>query len=77
MSKTQLFVANVNALIDAGDVSISEIARRAEINRVGLSRLLNGIQPGLTVDTAEKIAEAVGVSLDELLAGPIEVGAVA
>jgi len=76
MSKTQLFVANVNALIDAGDISISEIARRAEVSRPELSRVLNGLQ-GLTIERAEKIAAAVDMPLDVLLAGPVEAHAVA
>jgi len=71
MSKTQLFVANVNRIIDDGDLSVSEIARRADINRAELSRVLNGLQ-GVTIERAEKIADAVGVPLDVLIAGPIE-----
>jgi transcriptional regulator with XRE-family HTH domain len=76
MSKTQLFVANINSLIEAGDISISEVARRAGIARPDLSHVLNGSQ-GLTIDRAEKIAHAVNVPLDVLLAGPVEAHAVA
>lgn len=76
MSKTQLFVANINSLIEAGDVSISEVARRADVSRAELSRVLNGSQ-GLTIERAEKIAHAFDVPLDVLLAGPVEAHAVA
>ena len=72
MSKTELFIANVNAIIEAGDISVSEIARRADIQRPHLSRVLSG-QGGCRLEWAEKIANAVGVPLEELLAGPVAV----
>jgi len=70
MSKTELFVANVNALVTAGDLSVSEIARRAGVARPDLSRLLSG-QGGCTIERAEKIAAAVDLPLEELLGGPV------
>lgn len=71
MTKTQLFVANVNAVIEAEGLSVSEIARRADVARPELSKLLNGLG-GLTIERAEKIATAIGVPLDVLIASPIE-----
>lgn len=70
MSKTQLFVANLNAIVGTGDLSVSEIARRAGISRADLSRVLGGSQ-GCTIDRAEKIATAVELPLEDLLAGPL------
>ena len=71
MSKTQLFVANVNALVASGDLSVSEIARRAGIERSHLSRVLSG-NGGCTIEWAEKISKAVGLPLEDMLAGPVE-----
>lgn len=71
MSDLQIFVANVNAEIQAQGMSVSEVARRANIDRAELSRLLNG-QGDATITRAAKIAKAVGVQLDLLLAAPIE-----
>lgn len=72
MSKTALFVANVNAIIDDGDLSVSEVARRAGISRPNLSRVLSGLD-GCTIERAEKIASAVGVPLEDLLATQVAV----
>lgn len=71
MTKTQMFVANVNAVREAEGLSVSEIARRAGIARPELSKLLNGLG-GLTIERAEKISNAIGVPLDVLIAAPIE-----
>lgn len=70
MSKTELFVANVNAILEAENLSISEVARRAEVSRAELSRVLAGEQ-GCTIDRAEKIAVAVGLPLEDLLANQV------
>lgn len=71
MTNTQMFVANINALIETEHLTVSEIARKANIDRAGLSWLLNGRDHGITLDRAEKIASAVGRPLHELLAGPV------
>jgi transcriptional regulator with XRE-family HTH domain len=67
-SKTEIFVANVNALVDGGEISISEIARRAGVNRVNVSLLLSGKQ-GVTIERAEKIAKAIALPLEDLIGG--------
>ena len=72
MTETQLFVANVNAIIEAEGLSVSEIARRAGVQRAELSRFLNG-QTDATITRSAKIAKAVGVSLGVLLSRRIEV----
>ena len=72
MTETQLFVANVNAIIEAEGLSVSEIARRADIQRAELSRFLNG-KTDATITRSAKIAKAVGVSLGVLLSRRIEV----
>lgn len=74
MTKTQLFITNVNAFIEADRLSVSEIARRAGVNRSELSDLLGGKQ-GVTIDRADKIAGAIGMPLDMLIAGPLKLAA--
>jgi len=71
MNDLQMFVANVNAIIEAEGLSVSEVARRADVDRAELSRLLSG-KVDTTISRAGKIAKAIGVHLDQVLAGPIE-----
>jgi transcriptional regulator with XRE-family HTH domain len=50
--------------------SQNELAKRAGINRPIISELEAGRQQTTTVDTARKLAAALGVTLD-MLAGPV------
>ena len=47
----------------------SELARRSGVRRPLISMLENGKQTGMTLDTARKLARALGVTID-MLAGP-------
>ena len=52
-------------------MSQSELARRANIPQPVISDVESGRQKSVTLDTARRIARALGVTLD-LLAGPEE-----
>ena len=53
----------INGRIESEGISISELARRADVNRPFLSRILGG-KTIPTVTMASKIANAVGLRLE-------------
>jgi len=55
----------INGRIESEGISISELARRADVNRPFLSRILGG-KTIPTVTMASKIANAVGLRLEVL-----------
>jgi transcriptional regulator with XRE-family HTH domain len=61
------FRENVRYWMDREDVSISELARRCECSRPGLSRLLSG-EEDCTIDRAARIARELGIPLSALFA---------
>jgi transcriptional regulator with XRE-family HTH domain len=62
-----IFRDRVRKLIELRDTTMEDIAEKAHITREHLSRILNGhYTPKITV--AEDIAQALGLSLVELLA---------
>jgi len=72
MSTTQQLVANVNLLREQGLVTVNDLAERTGLHRVHVSQILNGHQDTITLDTAVSIAQAVGLSLDNLVSGPLQ-----
>ncbi|HFI0682621.1 TPA: helix-turn-helix domain-containing protein [Streptococcus suis] len=58
-------VERLKKLIDQSEKSIHQIQVEAELNSGQLYRILNGTNKTLTFETAEKLADALGVSLDE------------
>ncbi len=64
-----VFRKNVSERIEKAGVSITEIARRANLSRVYVSELLNDSESNPTFAAADAIASALGVSLPTLLRG--------
>jgi transcriptional regulator with XRE-family HTH domain len=59
------FIEQVNARLDQTGMSISELARTAQVGRPYLHRILSGEQvPSLTI--AEAIANAIGLKITTL-----------
>lgn len=40
------------------NIGVNEFARRSRVDRATISRIINGIQPGLRLETAEAIVQA-------------------
>ena len=68
MTKTysKTFARNVKAYTKAKKISIGEIESQIGISRGYISRIANG-NPGLILDAAYQISQALGVSLEFLL----------
>lgn len=63
------FRLNFARIVKSGEISISEIARRAGTSRAYIHRVMDGgVDPQIT--TCEKLAEAIGQPLDRLLKAP-------
>lgn len=63
------FRVNVRTVMEKGGISVSQLARDTNMERAGLSKLLNGYE-ACTIPRAEKIAIALGVPLQKLFAEP-------
>lgn len=68
----EVFRERVLELLKEQGVSISELARRVGTSQSGMSRILNGHE-GVGLDRAERIADALGTSLAEILQEPQKV----
>ena len=63
------FRVNFARIVKTGEVSISEIARRAGTSRAYIHRVMDGgVDPQIT--TCEKLAAAIGQPLERLLKSP-------
>ena len=62
-TNTQALIDELKEIARERGISISELARLSGVERAHLSRLLNG-QSGVTIATAQIIAEALGGELD-------------
>lgn len=62
-----LFAERTKSLMLEKGMSIAELARQAKMTRPGLSALLHGRGGNCTLQTAERIADALGTKLHELL----------
>ena len=68
--KSEAFCRNVRELMKLKGTSQSELARQTKLSRAWLSEMLNGkANPSLL--TCEKIARALGTSLEGLIAEPL------
>lgn len=65
------FRDNVQTEKEKRQLSVSELARLAEIPRESLSRILHG-RENVTIDRAEKIAKGLNMKLSELLEIPVK-----
>lgn len=74
MQAAEAFRENVRSLLTAKDLSISALARAAGIQQASMSKILAGHE-SVTLQRAERIAEALGVQLAELLSAHAGVGA--
>jgi len=68
----QRFRANVLALLDAREITITQMAGDLGMSRPGVSRILHGHED-VTFARAERIAEFFGVELIALLKPPKKV----
>lgn len=63
------FGEKVHELIAARDISVSELCARSGISKQNMSKILSSKTSAPRIDTAVKVAGALGVGLDELLSG--------
>ncbi len=59
----QVFAWQLKTHMEANDISKAELARRMEISRSQIDRILEGENPGIRLDTLERAAKAVGCEL--------------
>ena len=58
------FRNNLRAWLDRGELTVTELAKRAEVHRVTIHKILSGeIEPSLSL--CEKIADSAGISPPE------------
>jgi|GEM_PF-884391 len=67
--KSPLQKAVVAWLAAHPDVSIAELARRAEIDKGDLSKIRNGLKASLNMESAVSLAAAMGTTVEGLLGG--------
>ena len=66
MQAAEAFRDNVRSELNAQNLSISALARAAGIQQANMSRILSGSE-SVTLQRAERISEALGKRLSELL----------
>jgi transcriptional regulator with XRE-family HTH domain len=62
------FRKNVQIRIDEGHITVAELARKSNLSRPVLSDILHG-HAGINLTNADKVAQALGLTLSELLDG--------
>ncbi|WP_422036567.1 ParB/RepB/Spo0J family partition protein [Reyranella sp.] len=67
--KAPLQKAVVSWLAAHPDVTVAELARRAEIDKSDLSKINAGTKPSLNMESAGRLAKAMGTTVEGLLAG--------
>lgn len=67
LHRAENFRRNLRRIFDSWAVQ-AHIARDADINPVHLSRILSGTSPNPTLDTVEKLAIALEVPVETLIA---------
>jgi transcriptional regulator with XRE-family HTH domain len=60
------FRDNIRCVLEARDMTMSELAERCGIDRSNLSKILHG-KERVTLDRAGVIADALGIGLHELI----------
>lgn len=71
MPASENFRRNLRTAIDAKDLSLTQVAETAGMQRPYVSRVLNGHTNPL-MDQAERLSKAVGFPLDFLIRNPKE-----
>jgi transcriptional regulator with XRE-family HTH domain len=64
---TDILVLNLRLQLEAKNIQQEELAKRAELSAVYISKLLGGKRPNITLETVEKIANGLEVTPAELL----------
>ena len=59
----------LSALLKKKGITISELGRRANLNRVTVSALLHGRDTNPTLETLEKLAKALDTTTQSLMGG--------
>ncbi len=72
ISAMECFIENITHIIEARGISQSELARRSGISIPNMNRILRG-KEGVTLERAERIADALGKKLQDLLKIPANV----
>lgn len=67
MQATNTFRDNLRSLMDSREISQRELAKKAGTGYPNLNRVLQGKQ-NVTLELADRIADALDISLTELLA---------
>lgn len=67
--KAPLQKAVVSWLAAHPDVTVAELSRRAEIDKSDLSKINAGTKPSLNMESAGRLAKAMGTTVEGLLAG--------
>ena len=73
-SAVDAFVDNLREAIRFRGTSIGELAKSAGVGRASLYRVLGG-EERITLDRADKLAEALGMELSDLLTGKFPIRA--
>jgi len=68
--KTEAFRENVRHYVGLHGITYGELAQRAGLSREWLSKMLAG-KSNPTLPVCERIAEALGVSLEAMVAEPV------
>ena len=58
---------NIRAIINQKGITVTEAARRCELNRSMLSDLISGRFPNPRIDTVIKISEGLKETIDDLI----------
>lgn len=61
-----MLVKNIINYIEKHDLSISDFAKKCNLRQSTISNILNGYTKSPTLEVATKIADGMGVTLDEL-----------
>ncbi|MFO1066152.1 MAG: helix-turn-helix transcriptional regulator [Pirellulales bacterium] len=60
---TQVFASNLREIMSKRGLTVTELARTADVDRAGLSKLINGSGGSSSIATASKLADALEVDL--------------
>ena len=66
---TPTIAERLRRMIDAKGLTVSDVAKRADLHRQAVHRVISGAVENPGILTVERIAAAAGGTLEELLAG--------
>jgi len=67
MQPLEIFIKNLGTYLDLNDISDYQIAKKAGLNQGQISKIRNGQNKSPGIDVLTKIADAIGLSLLQLL----------